>query len=160
MSDRYPITPAGLARARQELSHIKRVERPENLDDIARARDHGDLKENAEYHAAKERRMFLNAQTCRLEDMLSRAQVIDPAAQSGDRVVFGATVTVFDVETEEESTYQIVSGYESDPEAGKLSVEAPLARALIGKEEGDEVLIAGSRGRPARELEIVEVRFE
>ena len=160
MSDRYPITPAGYAKVKAELDHIKRVERPENLDDIARARDHGDLSENAEYQYAKERRMFLNAQMCRLEDILSRAQVIDPAGMSGERVVFGATVTVVDVDTEEESTYRIVSGYESDPEVGQLSVESPLARALIGKEEGDEVLLTGAPGRPARELEVVAVEFE
>jgi len=159
MSERYPMTPGGLVRLRAELRHIKKVERPKNLDDIARARDHGDLSENAEYQYAKERRMFLNAQTDHLEDMLARVEVIDPSKLSGHRVVFGATVTVYDVDTEEESTFQIVSGYESDPEHGRLSVESPLARALISREEGDEVTIPGGAGRQQRDLEIVDVRF-
>ena len=159
MSERYPISPAGLQRLRAELSHLKKVERPKNLEDIERAREHGDLKENAEYHAAKERRMFLNAQLDRLEDMLTRVNVIDPGKLTGDRVVFGATVRILDLDTQEESTFQILSSFESDPEHGKLSVESPLVRALIGREEGDEVNVAGGDGRQARHLEILEVRF-
>ncbi len=159
MNDRYPISPAGREKVRAELDHLKKVERPKNIEDIARARDHGDLSENAEYIYAKERRMFLNAQIDRLENIFGRAQVIDPGSLSGDRVVFGATVTVYDVATEKEATWQILSGYESDPENGVLSVESPLARALIGREEGDEVVVPAAAGRPARELEIVEVTF-
>ena len=159
MSERYPITPAGLKALKAELDHLKRVERPKNLDDIARARDHGDLSENAEYQYAKEHRMFLNAQMDRFEDILARANVIDPSTLSGDRVVFGARVTVYDVDTEEEATYQITSGYEADPKQGRISVVSPLARALIGKEEGDEVVVPGGDGRQRRELEIVAVTF-
>ena len=103
--------------------------------------------------------MFLNAQLDRLEDMLTRVNVIDPGKLTGDRVVFGATVRILDLDTQEESTFQILSSFESDPEHGKLSVESPLVRALIGREEGDEVNVAGGDGRQARHLEILEVRF-
>lgn len=159
MKGRYPITEGGLRKVKAELIHLRKVERPKNLDDIARAADHGDLKENAEYHAAKERRMFINAQMARLEDIVSRAQVIDPTSMTGERVVFGATVTVYDLATEVESTYTILSPIEADPKQGCISHESPLARALIGKEEGDEVVIRGDTGRPGRNLEIVAVRF-
>ena len=159
MRDRFPITPEGLKQVKAELSNLRRVERPKNLDDIAQAADHGDLKENAEYHAAKERRMFINAQLVRFEDIVARAQVIDPSTLSGDRVIFGAKVTVYDVDTEAESTYRILSPVEADPKKGCISYESPLARALIGKEEGDEIAIAGGGGRQARNLEIVSVEF-
>ncbi len=159
MRGRYPITAGGLRKVKDELIHLRKVERPKNLDDIARAADHGDLKENAEYHAAKERRMFINAQMARLEDIVSRAQVIEPSQLTGDRVVFGATVTVYDLDTEIEVTYTILSPVEADPKQGCISHESPLARALIGKEEGDEIAIAGDAGRQARNLEIVAVKF-
>ncbi len=159
MRGRYPITAGGLRKVKDELIHLRKVERPKNLDDIARAADHGDLKENAEYHAAKERRMFINAQMVRLEDIVSRAQVIEPASLSLDRVVFGATVTVFDVDTEEELTYTILSPIEADPREGCISHESPLARALIGKEEGDEIVIPGGDGRTGRTLEVVSLEF-
>ena len=159
MTGRYPITPGGLAKVKAELKLLLKVERPQNLDDIARARDHGDLSENAEYHYAKERRLFINAQIARCEDILSRAEVIDPATLSGDKVVFGATVTVCDLASEEEATYQIVSPVEADPKAGRISHESPLARGLIGKEQGDEVAVAGGDGRQARRLEVIAVEF-
>ena len=153
------MTPDGLRRLKIELQRLRSEELPKNIDDIARARDHGDLRENAEYHAAKEKRAFLEAQIGHYEGMVAGAQVIDPTSLSGDRVAFGATVTVYDPEADKEATYQIVGAFESDPKGGKISYESPLARALIGKEDGDEVVIPAAKGRSRRELEIVGVEY-
>jgi transcription elongation factor GreA len=159
VSERFPMTPEGHQRLVAELRHLKSVERPKNIQDIETAREHGDLKENAEYQYAKEKRLMINAHIGRAESMLGGAQVIDPKSLSGERVVFGATVTVYDLKTEEEHTWQIVGQHESDPDNGRISVTSPLARSLIGKEEGDEVGVPGSRGRPGRQLELLGVEF-
>lgn len=157
MVQRIPITPAGLKALRDELSHIRQVERPQNVQDIEEARAHGDLSENAEYHAAKERQGFLDARMKELEAKTSLAEVIDPNTLSGDRVVFGATVTVMDIDTEEEAIYTIVGDDEADAKNGRISISSPLARALIGKEVGDEIRFKAPGG--LREYELSDVRF-
>ena len=153
------MTPPGQARLREELSRLKEIERPKISRDIGTAREHGDLKENAEYHAAKERQGFIEGRIKDLESGLSRAEVIDPSTLSGDKVKFGATVTLSNSETNEELTYQIVGPMEADLEKGTISVTAPLARALIGKEPGDEVKMQ-TPGGPQRLYEVVSVEFK
>ncbi len=155
--ERYLVTPRGLAALRDRLRQIKSVERPQNVRDIEEARAHGDLSENAEYHAAKERQGHLETELRSVEDKLARAQVVDPATLSGDKVVFGATVTVVNLDTDEEVTYQIVGEDESDLKGGRISYRSPLARALIRKEEGDEVVFQAPGG--TRTYEILEVSF-
>jgi transcription elongation factor GreA len=150
------MTPRGAAKVKEELARLK-AERPKISRDIGTARDHGDISENAEYHAAKERQGMVEAQIKDLEDKLSRAEVIDPARLSGSRVRFGATVSLSNVETSETSTYQIVGADEASIEEGTISVSAPLARALIGKETGDEISVTLPGGR--RTYEITEVTF-
>ncbi len=150
------MTPAGVQKLREELARHKE-ERPRISRDIETAREHGDLSENAEYHAAKERQGLIEARIKDLEDKLSRAEVIDPSKLSGDRVRFGATVGLFNVETEEEVTYRIVGAEEADLATGSISILAPLARALIGKEVGDEVTVQLPGGR--RRYEITSVAF-
>jgi transcription elongation factor GreA len=152
----FPITPPGLEKLKEELHKLK-LERPKISQEIGAARELGDLSENFEYHAAKDRQGLMEARIRDLEDKLSRANVIDPTKLSGDRVVFGARVLLADVETGDERTYQIVGEVEADADAGRISVGSPLARALIGKEVGDEVRIPGKGG--PRTVEIVEVRF-
>lgn len=153
----YPITPDGLEKLRAELSHLKKVERPKISKEIGVAREHGDLKENFEYHAAKDKQGMVEAKIRNIEDKVSRAEVIDPTKLSGDRVVFGATVVIMEIESEEEITYQIVSDSEADLEIKRISIGSPLARALIGKEVGDETRIPGKGG--PRMVEIVDVTF-
>lgn len=150
------MTPRGAAKLREELARLK-AERPKISRDIGTAREHGDLSENAEYHAAKERQGMVEAQIKELEDKLARSEIIDPSKLSGDRIQFGATVQLANVETDEHVTYQIVGADEADIEAGLISVSAPLARALIGREVGDEVTITLPVGR--RRYEILEVEF-
>ena len=133
------------------------MDRPQNVQDIEEALAHGDLSENAEYHAAKERQGFIDAEKRDIEDQLSRAQMIDPATLSGDRVVFGAKVTLLNIDTDEEVSYQIVGVDEADLKSGTISYESPLARAMIGKEEGDEVVFQAPGG--TRSYEVVEVAF-
>jgi len=133
------------------------VDRPENVRDIEEARAHGDLSENAEYHAAKERQGLLDAELRSLEDKVSRADVIDPTTLSGDKVVFGATVDLINIDTDDEVTYQIVGIDEADLKDGKISYASPLGRAIIGKEEGDEIEFRAPGG--TRSYEVVEVRF-
>ncbi|MBI3179895.1 MAG: transcription elongation factor GreA [Deltaproteobacteria bacterium] len=152
----FPVTPAGLAKLRKELARLK-GERPKISKEIGSAREMGDLSENFEYHAAKDKQGLVEARIRDLEDKISRAQVIDPERLSGDKVVFGATVVLIDVETEEQRTYQIVGEVEADVGAGRISVGSPVARALIGKEVGDEARVPG-RGGP-RTVEISAVRF-
>lgn len=152
------MTAVGYQRLEEELKNLKSVERPAVIAAIAEAREHGDLSENAEYHAAREKQGFIEGQIKELEAVLSVAEVIDPTKLSGTTVRFGATVVVADEETDEETTYQIVGEHESDLEGGKLSVRAPLATSLIGKEEGDSVEVNTPRGR--KDYEIVEVRYE
>jgi transcription elongation factor GreA len=147
MLEKVPMTPAGAQKLREELTRLKE-ERPKISRDIGTARDHGDLSENAEYHAAKERQGLCEARIKDIEDKLSRAEVIDPTRLSGDRVRFGATVMVTNLDTDEETTFQIVGADEADINNGRISVSAPLARALIGKSIGDEIVInlpAGTR---------------
>ena len=150
--DRIPITSGGFNRLEAELKTLKSVERPDVIKAIAEAREHGDLSENAEYHAARERRGFIEGRIQELEAVLSRAQVIDPASMAGDTVKFGATVTLIDEETEAESTYQIVGDPEADIKAGQLSISAPIARALIGKRVGDVVEVTTPKGSKQYEL--------
>ena len=153
----FPITPQGHEKLREELRRLKGEERPKISQEIGAARELGDLSENFEYHAAKDRQGFIEARIRDLEDKLSRATVIDPTKLSGERVVFGAQVTLVDVESEEERRYQIVGETEGSVENGRISVGSPLARALIGKEVGDEVRIPGRAG--SRLVEIVDVAF-
>ena len=155
--EKLPMTAAGRQRLEEDLKRLKNIERPAVIQAIAAAREHGDLSENAEYHAAKERQSFIEGSVLDIEDKLSRAEVIDVSKLSGSTVKFGATVMLADIETDEESTFQIVGEVESDIKQGLLSIAAPLARALIGKEEGEEVEVNTPGGRKA--YEILEVKF-
>lgn len=155
---RVPMTPAGKARMTNELDRLKRVERPAIVDAIEEARAHGDLKENAEYHAAKEKQGLIEARIREYESKLSLAEVIDPEKMSGDKVRFGATVTVLDLDTDQESTYAIVGEDEADFPRGFLNYLSPIARGLLGREEGDEVEIPVANGK--RRLEILEVEWK
>jgi transcription elongation factor GreA len=150
------MTPRGAVKVREELARLK-AERPKISREIGIARDHGDISENAEYHAAKERQGMVEAQIKDLEDKLSRSEVIDPARLSGSRVQFGATVSLSNVDTDEEVTYQIVGADEASIEEGTISVSAPLARALIGKEAGDEVTVMLPGGK--RTYEVLTVTY-
>lgn len=153
----YPVTPEGHRKLKDELHRLKTVERPKISLEIGAARELGDLSENFEYHAAKDKQGLIEARIRDLEDKLSRAQVIDPSKLSGERVVFGATVVIEDVDSGDERTYSIVGEVEAEAEAGRISVTSPLARALIGREVGDEVKIPGKGG--PRTVEISDVRF-
>lgn len=155
--DRVPVTVAGLRKLQDQLRNLKEVERPQNARDIEEARGHGDLSENAEYHAAKERQGFIEASIRMLEDKLARIQVIDTSKLSGTRVVFGATVTLYDLEKDVEVRYQIVGEDEADLKSGMISISSPIARALIGKEQGDPVTVRAPGGD--REYEIVDLEF-
>ncbi len=156
--EKVPMTEPGYNRLKEELKVLKTAERPAIIQAIAEARTHGDLSENAEYHAARERQSFIEGRIAELEDKISRAQVIDVSKLDGNAVKFGATVTLADEETDEESTYQIVGELESDIAAGLLSVTSPLARAIIGKAVGDQVEVATPRG--AKDYEIVTIEFK
>lgn len=156
MAESVPMTPQGAQKLREELARLKE-ERPKISREIGVAREHGDLKENAEYHAAKERQGMVEARIKDIEDKLARAEVIDPTKLSGDRVRFGATVTVTNLDTDEETSFQIVGADEADINAGTISVSAPLARALIGKSIGDEVIVNLPAGK--RRYEIAEIAF-
>ncbi|AKV02357.1 Transcription elongation factor GreA [Labilithrix luteola] len=157
MVDKNPITPEGAAKLRDELHNRKTVERPHITQLIAEARAHGDLSENAEYHAARERQGFNEARIKDLEDKLSRAEIIDPTKIGGDKVAFGATVKLMNSETEEEVCYRILGADEADINNGQISVTAPLARSLLGKEVGDEVKVRTPGGE--RVFEILEIDF-
>ena len=146
---KFPMTPAGHKALQDELKHLKSTERPEIIQAISVARDHGDLSENAEYHAAKEKQGFIEGRIQELESKLALAQVIDASTLSGDKVTFGAVVKIVNEDTDEESTYQIVGEDEADVKQGKISNTSPLSRAMIGKEVGDtfEVIApGGSKG--------------
>ncbi len=155
---RIPMTAEGHQALDAELKNLKTVERPAIIAAIAEAREHGDLSENAEYHAAKEKQSFIEGRVAELEDKLARAEIIDMTKISGSKIVFGATVTIIDVESEKESTYRIVGEDEANIENGKISISSPLARALIGKEEGDEAEVSAPGG--ARAYEIASVEYE
>ncbi|WP_374604991.1 transcription elongation factor GreA [Arenimonas sp.] len=155
---RAPLTTRGAARLREELEHLKSVKRPAVINAIAEARAHGDLKENAEYHAAREQQGFIEGRIQELEYTLSHAQLIDVSTlNAGSRVVFGATVELADCDSGDEVTYQIVGDLEADIKQGLVSVSSPLARALIGKHEGDTVTIQAPAG--TRDYDIVAVRY-
>jgi transcription elongation factor GreA len=157
MADRIPMTPRGVKKLREELKRLREVERPKNVLDIEVARAHGDLKENAEYHAAKERQSFIEGRSRDIESILAQSEVIDPTKLSGDRVVFGATVRLADTDSGDETSYSIVGDYEGDIKEGRLAISAPLARALIGREKGDTVTLRTGKG--SREYQIVDVQF-
>lgn len=151
------MTSGGRERLEEELKRLKYAERPAVIKAIAEAREHGDLSENAEYHAARERQSFIEGRVLELEDKISRAEVIDISQQSGATVKFGAQVKLVDEETEEEVIYQVVGPEEADIQKGLLSVTAPLGRALIGREAGDTVEVATPRG--TRYFEVLDVAY-
>ncbi len=155
--DKVPMTNRGYVQLQDELKQLKSVERPAIIAAIAEAREHGDLSENAEYHAAKEKQSFIEGRIREIEDKISRAQVIDIKQLTGDNIKFGATVLLADEDTDEESTFQIVGVDESDVTVGLLSVTSPLARALIGKSEGDSVDVSTPSG--GKSYEVVTVRY-
>ena len=157
MTQRLPITKQGLTQMEEELKQLKSVARPEVIRAIAQAREHGDLSENAEYHAARERQSFIEGRLAELEDKIARSEVIDVATLSGKTVKFGATVTIVDEDTEEKLTYQLVGEVEADVKAGRLAINSPLARALIGKSVGDSVDVMTPKGD--KMYEILKVKF-
>ncbi len=155
---RHPLTKEGAERLREELAQLKKVDRPKIIAAIAEARAHGDLKENAEYHAAREQQGFTEGRIQHLEATISGAQVIDVSTlNAGSRVVFGATVTLYDEENEGETTYQIVGDLEADIKHNRIAVSSPIARALIGQEEGDVVVVRAPAGD--REYKIIGVKY-
>jgi transcription elongation factor GreA len=156
--DQVPLTKEGFVRLEGELKNLKSVQRPAVIQAIAEARAHGDLSENAEYHAAREQQSFIEGRIQELESVIGRAQVIDPKTMTGQVVKFGATVTVVDEDSDDEETYQLVGEYESDTEKGKLSIGAPVARALIGKSVGDLVKVKTPKG--LRSYEILDVKYK
>ncbi len=155
---RTPLTQAGADRLREELQRLKKEDRPKIIEAIAEARAHGDLKENAEYHAAREQQGFIEGRIQRLESTLSGAQIIDVSKLQADgKVVFGATVTVMNIETDAETTYQIVGDLEADISHNRIAVSSPIARALIGRSEEDEVVVQTPGGE--QEYEIIKVDY-
>jgi transcription elongation factor GreA len=152
------VTKIGLERLEAELKNLKTVERPAVIEAISEARAHGDLKENAEYAAAKEKQSFVEGRIELLEAVVSRAEVIDIAKLSGPKIVFGATIKLIDEDTEEEKKYQIVSEYEANLEEGRISNTSPIAKALIGKEEGDSIIVQAPSGK--KHYEILEVVYK
>jgi transcription elongation factor GreA len=156
--EKNPITPEGAAKLREELINLKSVERPRVIQMIATAREHGDLKENAEYHAARDKQSFIEGRVKELENKLACAEIIDPSKLAGDRVAFGAYVKLMNTETEEESVYRILGADEADLAQGTISVTSPLARAVLGKEVGDEVKVRMPGGE--RRYEVLSVNFK
>ncbi|MDP7666649.1 MAG: transcription elongation factor GreA [Rhodospirillales bacterium] len=150
--EKIPMTSGGLTELEHELKRLKTKERPAIIRAIGTAREHGDLSENAEYHAARERQSFVEGRLAELEDIISRAEVIDTSSMSGDVVRFGATVKLTDEDTGEESTYRIVGSHEAEIASGRLSVTSPLARALIGKSMGEVIEVTTPRGSKAYEI--------
>lgn len=156
--EQIPVTKGGFETLEHELHDLKHTQRPAVIEAIATAREHGDLSENAEYHAAREQQSFIEGRIEELEAVIGRAQVIDPASLSGDTVKFGATVTVVNEETDEEHTYQIVGDYEADIEQDKISISSPIARALMGKGVGDSVSVRTPKG--LHDYEILDIKFK
>jgi len=154
--EKIPMTHAGFSALEKELKHLKSEERPAIIRAIAEAREHGDLSENAEYHSAKEKQSFIEGRIKEIEGVISLADVIDPAKLSGT-VKFGATVTLVDEDTDEEKTYQIVGEHEASIEAGLLNIKSPIARALIGKDEGDSVEVRTPGGE--RSYEVLKIQY-
>jgi transcription elongation factor GreA len=157
--EKFPMTAGGLQQLKDELKHLKNVERHAVIKAISEAREHGDLSENAEYHAAREKQGFIEGRIKELEDKIARAEVIDVSKLSGKDIKFGATVTIIDDETEEKITYQIVGIDEADIKKGLLSIRSPLARALIGKSAGDTCDIT-TPGKGHKSYEIIEVIYK
>ena len=155
--EKVPMTPGGYNRIEEDLKRLKYVERPAVIQAISEARQHGDLSENAEYHAAKERQGWIEGQILELEDKFSRAEVIDITKLAGDTVKFGATVILIDEDTEQKKTWQIVGDYEADVKSGKISISSPIARAIIGKKKGDSVEVSAPGG--SKTYEINKVQF-
>ena len=156
--EKIPMTEPGLIRLQGELKNLKTVERPAIIRAISEAREHGDLSENAEYHAARERQSFCEGRIAELEDVVSRAEVIDITSLNGPEVKFGATVRLADEDTDDETTYQIVGPQEADIDQARISTTSPLGRSLIGKSVGDSVDVSTPRG--AKSYEIVEVGYK
>ncbi len=154
---KFPMTAPGLQRLEDELRHLKSVERPAIILAIAEARSHGDLSENAEYHAARERQSFIEGRIQELEEVVSSVEVIDPSQLTGDTVKFGAHVKLLDEETDKEATYQIVGLYEADIKLKRLSVTSPLAKSLIGKRKGDTISVPAPGGD--RSYEVLGIQF-
>src|SRR3990172_4140401 len=154
---KIPMTPSGYEKLKEELSDLIKVERPKNIKDIEEARAHGDLKENAEYSAAKERQSFIEGRTRELQAKIALAEVIDPSSMNHSHIAFGATVKLLDTDTEEEKEYTLVGEIESDVKAGKISVTSPVARSLIGKKVGNVATVK----TPAKtiEYEILEIKY-
>lgn len=155
--DKFPISVKGHEKLAKEIKRLKTIERPEIIEAIATAREFGDLSENAEYHAAREKQSFIEGRILDLEDKLSRSEVIDQTKFSGDIVKFGATVTLLDDETEEESTYLIIGEYEADITKKRVSIKSPIARAIIGKSVGDVVEVQTPKG--SKNYEILAVKY-
>ena len=156
MIDKVPITGEGLERLRQELHDILTVKRPKNIKAIEEARSHGDLSENAEYHAAKERQSFLEGKINELEMAISKSEVIEIDKEQTEKIVFGTTVELRNIDNNRNVIYQLIGPYESDPENGKISVTSPVGKALLGKEVGDAVEVKTPKG--VQEFEILEIR--
>lgn len=157
--NKVPLTVRGAEQLREELDRLKRVERPRVIEAIAEARAHGDLKENAEYHAAREQQGFIEGRIAELEGKLSNAEIIDVTKlPATGKVMFGTTVVVLEVDKDEEHTFIIVGDDEADIKKGMISISSPIARSLIGKSEGDQAVVDAPGG--AREFEILEVRYE
>jgi transcription elongation factor GreA len=156
-SNQIPMTKAGAEAIKRELKRLKTVERPKNVQEISTARDHGDLRENAEYHAAKEKQSHIEGRIQMLEDRLARAEIIDVSRLSGERVVFGATVKLEDTDSGQKAQYTIVGEMEADLKKGRISITSPIGRGLIGREIGDSVKIRTPGGE--REYEVLEVLF-
>lgn len=155
--DKFPMTPGGFAKLKEELRFRQQSERPRIIEAIAEARAHGDLSENAEYHAAKEAQSHNEGRVAELEEQVALADIIDVTKLSGDKIKFGATVTMIDEETEEEKVYQIVGDQEADVKQGRISISSPIARALIGKSEGDTIEVIAPGG--SRSYEIIGLKF-
>ncbi len=158
MDQRVPMTPRGYEALKQELKRLKTVDRPANIKDIEEAIAHGDLSENAEYHAAKEKQAHIAGRMAMLDDRIARAQVIDTTGHSTDKVRFGATVKLSDIETDDEVVYTLVGEDEADAAQGRISVTSPVARALMNKQVGDDVSVKVPKGN--REFEVLEIRFD
>jgi transcription elongation factor GreA len=156
--DKFPITQQGYDKLEKEIKQLKHIERPAIIEAIATAREFGDLSENAEYHAAREKQSFIEGRILDLEDKFSRAEIIDTSKLSADSVKFGATVKLIDDDTEEESIYHVVGEYEADITKRRISTKSPLAKALIGKAKGDIVEVTTPKGGKA--FEIIEISFE
>jgi transcription elongation factor GreA len=157
-ADKFPMTPAGLKKLRAELKQLREVERMKNVRDIEEALGHGDLRENAEYHAAKDKQAEIDGRMRFLDYKIARADVIDPTSIKSDRVTFGATVTMEDLDNDTTVTYCLVGEDESDVVAGKISITAPIARAMVGKQVGDDVLVKLPKGD--REYEVVKIEYK